>query len=286
MTRRCTQRQFLLRPSPLANQIFRYCVAYAAEKAEVVIHAICTLSNHHHVVLTDPKGNLPVFAEWFHKYTAKCLNVSLGRWENLWSSHPYSAVRLESIDDMLDKILYTMLNPVSACLTPTAEQWPGVISLPDDYLKGPVVVERPAVYFSKKGKMPATITLNIVPPKCMEEATTEEFVEMLSEELKLRQADICRQHRLANRQFLGREAVLNQDPFSSPQSFAPRRTLNPRIGAKDKWRRIEAIGRLQTFLVEYRDALKKWKQGHYDVVFPAGTYWMVRHANAVSAAPN
>jgi len=44
ITRRTTQRQFLLRPSALTNQIFLYCLAVAAERTGVLLHAVCVLS--------------------------------------------------------------------------------------------------------------------------------------------------------------------------------------------------------------------------------------------------
>ena len=81
ITRRCAQRQFLLRPSPRVNQIFRYCLAYAARRFDIRLHAYCVLSNHYHLVLTDPKARLPEFMHWLNAYLAKSLNEQLRRWE-------------------------------------------------------------------------------------------------------------------------------------------------------------------------------------------------------------
>jgi hypothetical protein len=44
LTRRCTQRQFWLRPSAKINQIVTYCVAEAAAHTGVQLHGICVLS--------------------------------------------------------------------------------------------------------------------------------------------------------------------------------------------------------------------------------------------------
>ncbi|RMH42670.1 MAG: hypothetical protein D6689_07445, partial [Deltaproteobacteria bacterium] len=68
VTRRCTQRQFWLKPTKLTNQIVAYCVAYAATITGVELHALCVLSNHWHAVLTDPEGRLPEFMHWAHKH--------------------------------------------------------------------------------------------------------------------------------------------------------------------------------------------------------------------------
>ena len=46
------------------------------------------------------------------------------------------------------------------------------------------------------------------------------------------------------------------------------------MAARDKWKRIEAIVRLNSFLAEYREAWRAFKGGARGVIFPEGTYWM------------
>jgi REP element-mobilizing transposase RayT len=45
VTRRCAQRQFLLRPSKVTNETVGYVLAVAAARFGVAIHAFCVLSN-------------------------------------------------------------------------------------------------------------------------------------------------------------------------------------------------------------------------------------------------
>ena len=164
ITRRCTQRQFLLRPSKLINQIMRYCVAVASERYGIRVHALCVLSNHYHLVASDPAGTLPRFLQWVHEYVAKCVNASIGRWENLWSSEATSVVRLEAGEDVVDKMVYCLVNPVSAGLVAHGEKWPGVRSSPLDLLGASYEVERPPVFFREDGPMPARATLRFSRP--------------------------------------------------------------------------------------------------------------------------
>ena len=82
LSRRCFERRFFLRPSAKINQIFEFCLAIAAERTGVLVHAYCVLSNHYHLIATDPHGNLPVFMHWLNEYVAKCVNADLGRWES------------------------------------------------------------------------------------------------------------------------------------------------------------------------------------------------------------
>ena len=61
VTRRCAQGQFLLSPSALVNQVFLYCLAYAAQFSGVQVVAFVCLSNHWHAIVTDVEGRLPDF---------------------------------------------------------------------------------------------------------------------------------------------------------------------------------------------------------------------------------
>jgi hypothetical protein len=47
--------------------------------------------------------------------------------------------------------------------------------------------------------------------------------------------------------------------------------MKPRVAARDKWKRIEALSRLVDFLARYREALLAMRAGR-EFVFPAGTY--------------
>jgi len=47
ITRRCTQRQFLLRPDRETNNNFLYCLAEAASRFEIDVLLPSALSNHH-----------------------------------------------------------------------------------------------------------------------------------------------------------------------------------------------------------------------------------------------
>ena len=55
--------------------------------------------------------------------------------------------------------------------------------------------------------------------------------------------------------------------------------LNPRVAARDRWKRIEALSRLVDFLRAYRSAWRARRAGDADVLFPPGTYQLrIEHA--------
>ena len=75
VTRRCIDRRYLLKPSPIVDQILLYALAVAAALYGIDVHGFVFLSNHHHLVLTDRLGLLPRFTHWFHSIVARFLNA-------------------------------------------------------------------------------------------------------------------------------------------------------------------------------------------------------------------
>ena len=284
VTRRCAHRQFLLKPSTLVNQVFLYCMACAAECSGVQVVAFVVMSNHWHAVVTDPDARLPDFMACLNRLVGKCINASLGRFETLWSSDPYSAVKLETEQDIWDKLLYVLSNPTAAGLVPSLSQWPGAHSDPRGYGSAPIVVRRPEVFFQVDGLMPESVSLELTVPEGLGHLSARQFGTRLSKALAAHQAELVARREAEGCAFLGCEAVLRQSPFDAPASSSDRFELNPRVACRDKWRRIEALCRLKEFLDAYREAWQAFKRGVKDVVFPAGTYWMCRHAG-LPAAP-
>ena len=130
ITRRCFDRMFLLRPSALTNAVFEYALAMTAQRYGIQLHAYCVLSNHWHCVLTDPRGKLPKFQRDLGSIVARALNAAHGRWESFWAPGSYSAVALQTAEDVLDKMAYVLANPVAAGLVRQGAEWPGLWSAP------------------------------------------------------------------------------------------------------------------------------------------------------------
>ena len=63
--------------------------------------------------------------QWLNLYIAKCMNVVLGRWGVFWEPESYSGVQLIEDQDVLEKMLYTLVNPVEAGLVRWGDEWPG-----------------------------------------------------------------------------------------------------------------------------------------------------------------
>jgi putative transposase len=281
ITRRCTQRQFLLRPDLATNNAFTYCLAVAVQRSGVWPIFTAAESNHHHTGIHDPLGTYPAFLEHFHKLLAKCMNSLRGRWENFWSSEQTSVVRLVDPADVLDKMVYALTNPVKDNLVAKVTDWPGVNAFETLVSGGSITAVRPAHFFREDGPMPETVTLTFSRPPELASMSHEEFAGMLRSRVEAAEADAEAKRQAKGVRVLGRQAILDQDWRDSPSSHEPRRELNPRVAAKNKWSRIEALQRNKDFGNVYRRAFEALRKGIKDVLFPAGTYWLRRFAAAI-----
>ncbi len=281
LTRRCIGRAFLLRPSKLVNAVFQFALALTAQRYGILLHCYCVLSNHYHCVLTDPFGKLPEFERDLGSILARALNAAHGRWESFWAPGSYSAVALQSADDVLQKMAYVLANPVAAGLVRRGTEWPGLWSSPERIGAGPVQVSRPDHFFRKDGPCSEPVDLDLVSPPGFD--SIESLRGQLAAAVTRLEDRAARRLAAQGRSFMGPRKVLAQSVHARPAPGEPRRELNPRIASRDKWKRLEAIHRLQSFLAAYRTAWESFSAGVRAAVFPVGTYWM-RVAYGVSCA--
>jgi REP element-mobilizing transposase RayT len=290
VTRRCTQRQLLLRPDRETTKAFLYCLAFAAQRAEMRVLAFLAHSNHHHTIVIDTHGRMPEFLESFHKLVAKHQNALRGRWENFWASEATSVVELMGPEDILAKMTYVLTNPVKDGLIDRADQWPGASSLRANLNGKPLSARRPTRFFRKDGDLPGSVTLNIEQPPGLDDLGSAEWRKLLADRIRVSEAAARDERYTGGRRILGRAEVLRQRPTDRPQSQEPRRQMNPRVASVNKWARIETIQRNKAFVAAYRAARNLWKIG-VAAFFPEGTYWLRRFAGVpieaqdVSATP-
>jgi hypothetical protein len=131
--------------------------------------------------------------------------------------------------------------------------------------------------------MPEEIKLKITRPAIYEDLSTEQFMDVLGEAVAEKELELRATAKQQKKSFMGARRVKKQNPFARPASREPRRNLKPRVAAGDKWRRMEALGRMKDWIDAYREAWKRWKEGVRDVEFPPGTYALVHYGGACCA---
>ncbi len=281
VTRRCTQRQFLLRPDEETNNAFLYCLAEAAQRFGVEVLLTCAMSNHHHTVIFDRDGTVPAFTEHFHKLLAKCQNAFRGRWENFWASEQVCIVHLVDTADVMHKLVYVATNPVKDRLVDKVHHWPGVNGLAALLGGHTLHATRPKHFFRARGPMPAELTLNLALPS--ELGDSQQLLAELRERVAAAEAAVAAERMRTGARVLGRRTILRQSWCDCPTSREPRRNLRPRIAACNQWARLEALRRNREFLAALSRCPRPLIDGD-PIPFPVGTYWLRRFAQVPLAS--
>jgi hypothetical protein len=209
----------------------------------------------------------------------RALNALHGHWEHFWAPGSFSGVTLGTPEDIVAKAAYTLANPTAARLVSRSRDWPGLRSSPGQ-VGGAIRVHRPDHFFSRTGYLPEIIDLELkVPPGFSSAAEFRKDLENALAALETRAV-------AGDPKFLGAPSVLAQRSSDRPSGGELRRQLNPRVAARDKWKRAELLGKLKAFLADYRDALAAWREKQPCPVFPVGTYLMrVAHGVTCAAGP-
>jgi REP element-mobilizing transposase RayT len=283
ITRRCTQRQFLLRPERSVEEIYLYCLGEALDRYELTLHGFVAMSNHQHLLVRDNRGNFPEFLAHLHKMIAKAMNRLRGRWENFWATEQPNAVYLVEKGDRFDKLVYLLVNPVADHLVDRVSDWPGANSLGLNLSGRVKTVRKPKGFFRAGGAMPEQVTLRVERPEGYEVDSHDEWRRKLEEAVRVEEQRARAERVQTNRGVLGRKGVLGAKPTDSPDTIEPRRRLRPHLACLDKARRIAELAALLAFRVARLAALMRFTSGERDVVFPEGTYHV--RARVRSAPP-
>lgn len=283
VTRRCTQRQFLLRPEKAITEGFKYALGYAAKCHGILIYAAIVMSNHYHLVVRDRNGSLPHFVQQLNSATGHTFNVLRCRRENFWSTRRSRSTYLVAIEDILRKVVYTLVNPVEAGLVDRAVNWPGLTSF--HWLDGrTVTAARPNYYFDEDGDMPERVSFTLaVPPEF--DGDLAAWSALIERRVEAEEARLAEERRNKKVGIRGRKAVLADSFKRCGTEEEELGDLQPLVAAADSRRMKEALRELKSFYRRYRRALEKLRAGAWDTVFPAGTFLLVDRYNVRVAPP-
>lgn len=276
ITRRCTERMFLLGARPENSEEFIYCLAEAASRFGVLVHAAVVMSNHLHIVLTDVRGMLPRFSQLFFNQLAKATNARTGHTESVFApSDRYHALELLTNDAIACKIAYLLGNPAKAGLVDTHKAWPGFITSARD------MVERKVYRASTSGnpylrhRKVTELELRIEPPPSVRDVTS--FVERVARDVACIEQHFRNERKRYAHGVKGAAAVRAEAWFRRPKKGATLFQMVPAIAERVTAIRVAALVALKKFRLEYRNALKALRDGVRTVQFPKGT-WSMRIA--------
>ena len=249
MTRRCSERRFFLQPRRVTNEIFLYVLAVAARRYGILVHAFCVLSNHCHLVVTD-RGRPPSRLHAVPRLPRRprCERIARAVRGVLGDRRELQRRRAARARPTSSRRPHTC----SRTPSPPASSAAGPSGRPLDRARRrsaarSSTARRPKVFFDPKGYMPETAEL---------ELTVAARLRLRRRVPRARSRTRCassRRHHQRAELRRGADSsasprVLAQNPFSRPPPGEPRFGLKPRIAARDKWRRIEALQRRRSWM--------------------------------------
>lgn len=263
---------FMLRADAKTKQAFEFCLALAVIKFGVVPIAWLVMSNHYHLVVYDERGEVPAFLQYLNRLLASVFNHRWGRRENFWSSDPVCITLIATEADVMEKVAYTLANPVKALLVDSVAEWQGSSSL--EYLDGKKRrIMRPDWYFDPESEViPEYAELALSAPRKERSFTAwakrvQKRVEDIDAKAAARRKEDPKKYRSR-----GMKKVLASRPTDRPTRKASPSKLRPHVACREKKTRNTVLGETKEFRWQYHDAQKRFAKGEAGVVFPKGTY--------------
>lgn len=274
VTRGVRGRQFRLRPCKQTNEIVGYTLAVLATRYKIEISSVCVMSDHWHLTVHDANGEVSNFTRDAHHFITKQINAAFADTGSMWDSRQTNHVYPELPTDLLERIAYTMANPVKAGLVKLGKSWPGIRKCwPDP----PTWFTRPAVYFdseSDSDDWPECAELVLHRPRGFEELPDNELAIRVRGAVEHAEGEARRAVEKSGRGFCGRSEVLKQSRNQCATSERPSRRVIPEVACRDRELRIARLLERKRWRAVYAERLSRWRNGERDVLFPPGTFKM------------
>jgi hypothetical protein len=188
-TRRTVQGQLLLLPDEWTYDIVHYSTALALKASGAELYASYWGPNQTHSILGDPWALRNVYYREVHSKVALVRNRQFGEYPDspwygerrgkLWDAQRTNDLKLLDADVVLEKMLYTWLNPVKDGLVDHPDEYEGPMVLPR-HLEDKVRAKRPPWWFSPS-RPDELVYIPRLPPMLRSMPTSEaiEFLEQL-----------------------------------------------------------------------------------------------------------
>jgi REP element-mobilizing transposase RayT len=266
VTCRTVQGRCLLKPTPLCADVTRGVLARAARLYPVQVHAFCFLSNHFHLLLTVADAQrLAAFMNYLNGNLAREIGRQVGWREKFWGRR-YQAIPVANEEGaQVDRLLYILRHGCKENLVRRPLDWPGATSTEALLTGSPVSgrwFDRTLAYRAARSgvllkplDLSQVETLELSPLPCWSRldpircrARIAALVEGIESETELR-------IRATEREPLGRERVLRQDPHLRPNR--PDKGPAPLVHAMSKEVRREWRERYRRFADAFRFASRR-----------------------------
>ena len=277
-------------PCEYINKILLGIMAKSSERyPNIKISHFLWMSNHYHMIIVtkgDPR-EISGFMNLINGEAAKAVCAFLGiRNVKIWAQR-YNPIRLLTPEDVIEKICYLYLNPVTGDLVDKSSKWPGISSygikkvkkIKCEYIKPSKIQRLPRVMLSKKivkelikkNKKGNEHYLSIDPNAwidCYEDPDTEEsYNSRITNKISLEEKNLE-----LNRKYpvMGAEKVKTQNAY---------KYYNPKNNGKRVFCISSCLERRKQFIELYKGfcelcklAWQKWKDGFFNYRYPPGAF--------------
>ncbi len=268
-------------PTRDLKEVIGGIIARFQEKHQIQLFAVNVLSNHYHLLVRAPYGNLSEFEQDINREIAKRVNRYAGRRGALWARR-FSSQPAPREVDVLDGLLYVLTNPVHHLLVNHPRLWPGLnsywqtLGAKDRQYRFTHYTALNLARARSKGKkvkikdFQTVHTLKISPLPMYASLPKKERVEKLKALLEERTKQLVDDAQLNEKRFLGKKNILRQRFGSRPKNVkrSPRPTCFSKCPDTVRTYRKEEKQKKEVYTL----ASVRYRSGAWDTEFPEYTY--------------
>jgi REP element-mobilizing transposase RayT len=135
ITTKTVQDRFLLKPSPLVNEVIGGILARAVQMYDVELFGYIVMSNHVHLLARAEGKKLSEFVQYVFGNIARKVGLVRG-WKSAVWQHRCSMIAVLDDEALEERLQYMLSHGVKESLVEAPEQWPG-LHMAKEVLQGP-----------------------------------------------------------------------------------------------------------------------------------------------------
>ncbi len=281
--KRTVDRQFLLKPTPEVRNIIGACLGRALQKYPVQLHWAASNTTHFGVgrsALPGMLDNLSRFNQYFYGLLSRELNKLWGREGPMWSTRSRSA---EAIDDDAaeDRLFYEVTNMVKDGLVDRVTHSEG-FNCYGTLATG----EKEKFWYldwtswwndgGPRNKKPVSeykvwVEVEYTPLPKWRQMTPDQRQAHFRREVRKIEQEARKEREREGRPVMGPQKLAKLDPRDRPKTEA-KSGPQPLCHASTKEAAEEYKKEFKVFLDHYYRASGLYREGHFDVEFPEGSF--------------
>jgi putative transposase len=275
----CERRECRLPPTEETAGAIAVVLVDALERHGLTLTAISVPNNHVHMVVYDPRGAVSEFLRDVKSLVARFGNTRDGvKGWGFWDRQQSVCMALGDVQSVVDKVAYTVANPVTSFLVARGEAWPGLQTRVEDLgsWRGRVYV-RPETFFAEDGWASQSVeVVSELPPMVTRVMGAEAFRRRVGDAVERLESAAREEAAAKGRGFVGVAKVLARGVWHRPRSPSKRKAGREaealkQVAASSRKRLGVMVEALADFRRAHREAWEALRRG-VSVLFPAGAY--------------